>query len=176
MQVILETARQQGIEVKGHLKFGRRPETQAAFKKECDALIRQLTDTYQKYHPLGELVSVMTFLRDMLVEHQGTLQEAIGEATAEQNKILNTFGSSQDDFSSSYKSVANRFQSMIETFNNRCAGATFCGGAAAALVADIQQIANSIDSMTDAYNDIDYNSLVQYGGIMSRIGELEERN
>ncbi|MCD8032169.1 MAG: hypothetical protein LUF85_15435 [Bacteroides sp.] len=30
--------------------------------------------------------------------------------------------------------------------------------------------------MTDAYNDIDYNSLVRYGGIMSRIGELEERN
>lgn len=137
MQVILETARKHGIEVKGHLKFGRRPETQAAFKKECDALIRQLTDTYQKYHPLGVLVSVMTWLRNMLVEHQGTLQKAIGEATAEQNELLNAFSSSQDDFSSSYESVANRFQSMIQTFNNRCAGATFCGGAAAALVADM---------------------------------------
>ncbi|MCC8187933.1 MAG: hypothetical protein LIP08_10660 [Bacteroides sp.] len=176
MQVILETARQHDIGVKGHLKFGRRPETQAAFKKECDVLIRKLTDTYQKYSPLGVLVSVMTFLRDMLVKHQKSLKKAIGEATAEQNKILNTFSSSQNDFVTSHTAFANRFQKMIKTFTNRCANAAFCGGAAAALALDMQQISNSMQSMANAYNNIDYNNLVGYGGIMELIGKLEEEN
>lgn len=176
IEVILQKAKESGIKIEGYLKYGQREETQTLFKEEFNSLIGDLTRKYEKYHPLLVLITIINSLREMLVNRQSTLKKAISKLNKDQNKILNTFQTSQSSFVSAHSSLMKRFNSMINTFNTRCAGSMFCGSADSALLADINQNTISINNMTEAYNEINYDNLVNYGEIMSYISELEEEN
>ena len=102
-------------------------------------------------------------MEDFLVKCKSNLSKLIAEIDSETDKLLADYKSSSRTFITEHNNSLSRFNNMVDTFNNRCSGATFCGGASSALCNNINNISESLRRMARAYNSMDESKLVEYG-------------
>ena len=164
---LLKTAQENGIEIKGHFIYGRDSDMQSSFIEEFKSIANALSSQYDKYIPMAHIYGVTNNFYNLLTESQKEIKQA--------KAILNTYISSQKTCSVEWANVKNRCTNMINTFNNRCAGSTFCGGAEHALSTDINHMISSLNQLMDAYSAINADNLVNYGQLVSYINDLEEK-
>ena len=118
----------------------------------------------------------------MLVLQEKIVLSAQKELTERKNKkkkdldeLSNNISAATRSVQSAFSSVDNRFSDMINTLNNRCANVTFCtGGAYNTLLSNVNQLASSLQTIAEAWGNVDYDVIVQFGALSANIGRLED--
>lgn len=163
MKIIGDIKHKKEINFKGFLKIGRREETRQMFKQETYKILGTLVNEHEVYEPENHVFAVINYLEDFLVKCKSNLSKIIAEIDSETDKLLADYKSSSRTFITEHNNSLSRFNNMVDTFNNRCSGATFCGGASSALCNNINNISESLRRMARAYNSMDESKLVEYG-------------
>lgn len=175
IEVIKRSLQEVGIDAKGFLSFGRQEETKRLFKSEFEPIINGLSNEYKVSDPLLEIIGLLSNLRDLVIQFQQAYTEKKNELESQKEEILNAARQANNTLSSSFNSVARRANSMIDTFNNRCANAMFCGGAASALSSDMNQLMTSFRAVAEACDEINYDKIVEYGIICGSLLNIDEK-
>lgn len=170
---ILSKIKNSEINYKGCLKLGKREVTQQQFKSEAHKLLEKLSNEHNAYIPGAHIIEVINFLEGFLTKCKSQFTESFTELDNETDNLLADYKSSSRTFVTEYNNSTSRFNNMIDTFNNRCNGATFCGGAAKALCNNINSIAESLNQMGRAYNNINESKLVDFGNGVARMNMLQ---
>jgi small GTP-binding protein len=160
---IVSALKKEKIDYKGYLTLGGKDESQSKFKREALALLKKMSDEYDVYLPGGHISATIDFLENFLVKCQANHTEQFGKLDKETDDLLDAYKSSSRSFVTECKNCTSRFNNMVDTFNNRCAGAMFCGGAENALRNNINSISNSFNGMVRAYNNMDEQKLISFG-------------
>lgn len=166
---IIARLKKEGIEFKGYLTLGKKEETQSEFKNEALKLLKKMSNEYEVYLPGNHITAAIDFLEDFLVKCQSHHTEQISKLDKETDDLIDAYRASSRTFVTECNNSTNRFNNMIDTFNNRCNGAMFCGGASSALVNNINSISSSLNSMMRAYNNMDEQKLVDFGNGVARM-------
>lgn len=172
---MLKTAKDNGIDIKGHFVYGHDDKLKQTFISSFKSQAKQLSDKYDKYVPMAHIYAIAKQFHELLADAQKEAKKARAKLNKEQESIINRYRKSQDSFNVEWSNVIRRFNNMIDTFNNRCSSAMFCGGASEALSTNINHIATSINEMGKAFAAIDDKDLVALGQIAGYISDLEEK-
>lgn len=151
------------IEYKGYLKLGKREQARQQFKLDADKILKQLVSEHEAYIPIVHVVSTINFLENILMECKKNFAERVTTLDSETDKLVADYRASSRTFVTECNNSMSRFNNMIDTFNNRCNGATFCGGASGALCNNINSIGESLNKMVRAYNNMNESKLVDFG-------------
>lgn len=170
---MLGELKKNGIECKGHMMLGKKESIREQFKNETLAVLRKLSQEHETYNPGAHIMSVIHFLEDFLVKAKQYFTEQIGKLDSETDQLVSDYQSSSRAFVTECNNSTSKFNNMINTFNNRCNGATFCGGAADALCNNINSISDSLNGMMRAYNNMDVSKLVEYGNKTEEMGRKQ---
>lgn len=173
IECIKEAINNAGLEAKGYLSFGRRPETQEIFKSELEQILNNLNDEYEVSNPIGQIVGLLSSLQSVIVDYQKAYTDQKNELEKQKEKLLNAAQQAAKTVNSSFASAARKSESMVNTFNNRCANAMLCGGAASALSSDINQLITSLGNIAQAWSNVDYDKIVEYGILCSTIHKID---
>lgn len=152
-----------GVNCKGVLKLGKKESYQEQFKKDAFEVLQKLSKDNEVYNPWAHIIAFLNWFEEFLVKLKSDYTETIGKLDKETDDLLDAYRESSRSFVSEHSNCMRRFNSMIETFNNRCAPAMFCGGASEALVSQINRISESFNRMTDAYNNMDVSKMIEFG-------------
>lgn len=176
IKVALQRFKDYGIEVKNSFQLGRSKDCQSLFKKEMTYSIQSIANNYEVYNPYAHLCSIIYYMEDLLIDFQKALAKEINKLYKEADKILDTYSSSRSKFVTAWNNCTNRINSAIDTFNERCYNATFCGGASGAIANNIQSIVNSLRDIGEADGEMDASKLIEYGQRITAIGNLQSKN
>lgn len=174
INVIKEKITEAEIEAKGYLTFGKQETTQSKFKHELNSIVNILSSEYEVSNPILEIIGVLSGLGDLVIEYQKAYTNQKNELEKQKDEILNAAQQANSTLSSSFNSVARKADSMIDTFNNRCANAMFCGGAASVLSSDMNQVMNGFRAVAAACDEINYDKMVEYGIIFGNILTIDD--
>lgn len=166
---IVTKLKNEGIDYKGYLTLGKREVARTKFKNDALSLLKSLSDEYEVYLPGSHISAAIDFLEDFLVKCQQHYTEQIGKLDKETDDLVDAYRASSRTFITECNNSTSRFNNMIDTFNERCNGATFCGGAAGALCNNINSISSSLNAMMRAYNNMDEQKLVDFGNGVARM-------
>lgn len=173
-QRLLNTAKQQGVKIKGYFFFGKSESVQDSFSKSFERSMQGEMNR-EKYNPLGVIYGLTNSMVKMLSDTLHSIKKEIIEAEKEADEILNKFTSSRELYISEHNNALRRLNSLIDTFNNRCSGSVFCGGASGAMATTINQSMSSWNNMTDAFNELDASKLATYGVIQGSLSDMKEK-
>lgn len=166
---IVKKLKNEEIDYKGYLTLGKRELARTKFKNEALNLLKSMSDEYEVYLPDTHISAAIDFLEDFLVKCQKHYTEQIGKLDKETDDLVDAYRASSRTFITECNNCTSRFNNMIDTFNERCNGATFCGGASGALCNNINNISSSLNAMMHAYNNMDEQKLVDFGNGVARM-------
>lgn len=166
---IVGKLKNEGVDYKGYLTLGKRDLARDKFKNDALYLLKRMSDEYEVYMPGSHISAAIDFLEDFLVKCQNHYTEQIGKLDKETDDLVDAYRASSRTFITECNNSTSRFNNMIDTFNERCNGATFCGGAAGALCNNINSISSSLNAMMRAYNNMDEQKLVDFGNGVARM-------
>lgn len=164
------------IDVKDYFLLGRRREIQDEFKKHITYSIKNIANSYEVYNPDTHLYTTLCNMEELLVNFQKVLTQEINKLDKETDKISDTYMSSRSQFATAWNNCTNRINNTIDTFNQRCCDAMFCGGASGAIANNLKSIVNSLKNIEEAYDEIDASKLVEYGQQIAAMGQLQSKN
>ena len=166
---IVTKLKKEEIDYKGYLTLGKREFPRTKFKTDALNLLKRMSDEYEVYLPGSHITAAIDFLEDFLVKCQKHYTDQIGKLDKETDDLVDAYRASSRTFITECNNSTSRFNNMIDTFNQRCNGATFCGGAAGALCNNINSISSSLNAMMRAYNNMDEQKLVDFGNGVARM-------
>lgn len=166
---ILQEIKKNEIDCKGFLKLGKRDSVRQQFKSEADVILKKLANEHEAYVPAAHIFEVINFLEGFLVKCKNDFTQAVTDLDSETDKLYDEYQSSCRSFVTECNNSQSHFNNMVDTFNNRCNGATFCVGAYSALCNNINSISESLRRMVRAYNSMDSSKLVEYGNGVARM-------
>ncbi len=157
------------INVKGYLTLGKKEGARSKFKNDAIELLKNLSEEYDVYSPGEHISKAVNILEGFLVECRSNYTEQIAKLDKETDNLFDAYSASSRTFVTECNNSTNRFNNMVDTFNNRCSGSLFCGGASDALCNNINSITSSLRSMVKAYNNMDVQKLIDYGNGVARM-------
>lgn len=173
---ILNTAKEKEIEIQGYLKFGKTQSAQEAFKKDFWELYKDKIVTFEKLNPFALIVAGLRIMQNIVVSRQQELAEELIKAREKADAIANEYTASLNSCNTAYNHMISRFNNMVSTFNNRCSTALVCGGASSALTNDMNSLSSSIQSMAQAFSDMNLSALMDYGNLIARIDKYNNES
>lgn len=175
-EVIKQKLAEEGIEIQGYLQFGRKESTQSQFRKEFGKTIESLGKNYQVVDPIYKINQFLLDLQKKILSAQQNLTEQRNE----KKRKLDVFGinisSSKRTFNSAYSSVIDKINNLSRFIDEKCAvGYRWCTDAKyKGLISNINQLKLCLPTLSEAWNNVDYNVMVQYGALSTNIGRLED--
>lgn len=115
-------------------------------------------------------------MEELLVDFQKALTKEINDLDREKDKISDTYSSSSSQFVTAWNNCTKRMKYTIDTFNERCSNAMFCGGASSAIANNLNSIISSLKDMGEAYDEIDESKLVEYGQQVTAMRQFQTKN
>lgn len=172
---LVDTAKNNGIELKGYFVFGKTTDLQTKFIKEFKHEARTLITRYKKYEPIDNIYGTAKLLYNRLSKSQKSVYERISELKSQQEEIEIKYENSFNKFRVELDTFIERYVEMIDIFKKRC-GTTFCGGACKAMLRGIKNASDSFGSLTRALQPVLEDDFVKIkiGQISSEISNLEE--
>ena len=164
------------IEVKGYFQLGRKKDIQENFKTTITRSIKDIANNYDVYNPYAHIYSVMCDMEELLVKFQTALTKEINNLDKKTDHISDTYSSSRSQFVTAWNNCTNRINNTIDTFNERCSNAMFCGGASSAIANNLNSIVSSLRDMGEAYDKIDASKLIEYGQQVTAMGQFQTKN
>lgn len=175
-KVIKERLIEEKVDIKGYLQFGRREDTQDKFRIDFGKTIKTLSDNYQATNPIVGILQLLNVIQQIVQSVIKDLTKEMNDEKATLGNLKNGITSASRSVDSAFSSAANSFSSMTNTLCNKCANVTFCtGGAFNTLKSNISQLASSLESIEKAWNNVDYNSIVNFGHLTANIAILEDK-
>ena len=166
---------EKGIVIQGYLQFGRKESTQNQFKEEFGKTIESLGKNYQVVDPISSIIQLLLTLQKLVLSVLQDMTELKNKKKKESDESENKIAGAARSVQSAFSSVGNRFSDMISTLDNKCRNVTFCtGGAYNTLRSNVSQLASSLQTIAEAWDNIDYDVIVQYGALSANIGRLED--
>lgn len=174
-EVIKQNLEEKGIVIQGYLQFGRKESTQNQFKEEFGKTIESLGKNYQVVDPISSIIQLLLTLQKLVLSVLQDMTELKNKKKKESDESENKIAGAARSVQSAFSSVGNRFSDMISTLDNKCRNVTFCtGGAYNTLRSNVSQLASSLQTIAEAWDNIDYDVIVQYGALSANIGRLED--
>lgn len=165
----------EGIDVQGYLQFGTKEVTQEQFKKEFDKTIKSLGDNYQAINPIFQIIQLLSALQELVISAQKDYTEWKNIKQKEKDEIANNISGAARSVQSAFSSVANRFKAITNTLETRCYNVRICtGGAYNTLTSNVNQLASSLQNIVEAWGNVDYDIIVQFGVLSANISKLED--
>lgn len=174
-KVVCDIFRKENVDVKAYFLLGRDKEMQASFKKLVTSKLNEVIKEYEVYNPYAHIYALVLKFEEVVLGFQKALTEAHNELDHATDQIADTYKNSQNQYGSACNSCVSRLNNMADTFNNRCSGATFCGGASGAMASDFNGVVSALQRMGEAYDRIDFQKLVEYGQKIGQMGELQSK-
>lgn len=174
-EVIKRTLSAENIKIKGYLQFGRKESTQNQFRMDFGKMIESLGNKYQAINPLAEIIQLILALQTEVV------LPALQKANQTKNEIkheLDNIGIKIADatrsVNSSFSSISDRYNNIVSTLNNKCSNVYFCTGTYRTLSSNVNQLASSLRTIVEAWDNVDYEAIAQYGNLSAKIAVLED--
>jgi hypothetical protein len=174
-KVVRQRFRNEGIAVKAYFLLGRDDKMKSTFKNLVTSKLHEVIGEYDVYNPYAHIYAIVLKFEEIVLGFQKALTEGHNRLDQETDKIADAYKNSQNKYSSACNSCVSRLNNMADTFNNRCSGATFCGGASGAMASDFNGVVSALQKMGEAYDNIDIQKLVEYGHKISQMGELQSK-
>lgn len=175
IEIIKQSLSKGNVDIQGYLQFGKEEATQEQFKKELIITLKELGNNYQATDPITQIIQFLLTLQDLILSTQKDYTELRNNKKKELDEIENNIVGAVRSVQSAFSSVGNRFSDMISTLNDRCSNVTFCtGGAYNTLRSNVNQLASSLMTIKEAWDNVDYIVIAQYGALSSDIGRLED--
>ena len=176
IEIALQRFKDFEIEVKGYFQLGRKKDIQENFKTTITRSIKDIANNYYVYNPYAHIYSVMCDMEELLVKFQTALTKEINNLDKKTDHISDTYSSSRSQFVTAWNNCTNRINNTIDTFNERCSNAMFCGGASSAIANNLNSIVSSLRDMGEAYDKIDASKLIEYGQQVTAMGQFQTKN
>jgi len=162
-----------GIEVKAYFLLGRNKNMQSEFKHLVTSKLKEITHDFEVYNPYAHIYQVILRMEEILLDVQKDYTAEYNRLDKETDQLADSYQDSQRRYNSACSNCVSRLNNMIDTFNNRCSNAMFCGGAAGALSSDINIVVDSLEKIGTAYEAIDIQKLIKYGQLIRTMGDFD---
>ena len=174
--VIKQKLSENGVSIQGYLQFGRKESTQEQFRKEFGKTIESLGNNYQTITPISQIIQLLLVLQEKIVlSAQREFTEQKNKKKKELDEIANNITGATRSVQSAFFSVGDRFSSMVNTLDNKCYNTYMCmGGTYSTLRSNVSQLASSLQTIAEAWDNVDYDVIVQFGALSANIGRLED--
>lgn len=176
IEVIKDRFTKSCIEVQEYFKLGGSSDIQSDFRNQIVNSLRLAAEKHEAYNPFAHIYSVITFLEDTIVKYKKHVTEEYNKLDKETDNLLEGYQRSRRTFVTEFNTCCRIMSNVIDTFNDRCAGAAFCGGASNAICNLLNSYGESFRKMSNADDAIDVNKLVEFGQESSRMSFLDHRS
>lgn len=174
--IIKQTIEKNGIIIQGYLQFGRKQITQENFKKELSKTIKAL-ENIPVVKPINKIINFLDTLQEGMLNIQLDVTKGMNQNKKERDEIGNKITEMIRNADSTISTVAERFTSMLNTLDNKCKNVIFCtGGAYNTLRMDVYQLAGSLKVMAEAWDNVDYDIITEYGVYVANLERVEDIN
>lgn len=174
-EVIKQKLAEAGISIQGYLQFGRKESTQNQFKKDFGETLAKLSQNHQVVSPIVEIIQLLLTLQEIVLSAEKQFTEVRNKKKLELDEIGTKIKGAARSVQSAFTSVGNRFGDITSTLNNKCANVTFCtGGAYKTLCSNVKQLASSLQTIAEAWDNVDYDVIAQYGALSANISRIDD--
>jgi len=163
IKVALEYAESVNLDVKGYFKFGKKEKTQTAFNDNVLKELKSIVSTEEIGNPIGVFFAILSHTLERIKKICVSMHEYKSEVAEKSEYCMASLRRSTNAFCNAFSTLSSSYSNMISTFNRRCSGALGCGGASSAMATHINQCINNINSLSSAYNDIDFDDAHNFG-------------
>lgn len=161
--VIKERLNEADIKVNEYFTLGYSNEIQTQFSSEIISCLKSAADNHDAYNPYAHIYNVVNFLENLLTEFKKGVTKEYNKLDKSTDNLLDAYRTSRQTFVTEFNTCCRIMSNVIDTFNDRCSGATFCGGASNAICNLLNSYQSSFRRMSEADDAIDYNKLVEFG-------------
>lgn len=163
------------IVIQGYLQFGRKDATRNQFNNDFGKTIKSLSKEYEAVNPIAGIIQLLIALQKAVLSVQEEMTKEMNKEKKNLGDIRNNIASASRSVNSAFTSAANRFGEMIKTLDNKCQNVMFCtGGAYNTLRSNVSQLATSLGSIAEAWENVDYDVIVQFGSLSANIERLHD--
>lgn len=176
IKVIKERFAKQNVKVEAYFQLGYGSELKDQFSKEIRKVLATAAQKHESYNPYAHIYGVIQFVEKCLVDFKAYVTEKFNELDNETDKLLDDYQRSRQTFVTEFNTCCNIMSNVVSTFNNRCASATFCGGASGAICNLLNSYQKSFNRMSSADDAVDPKKLVDFGNGTSKMSLLDYRS
>ncbi len=164
------------IVVEEYFLLGDSSPIQSEFRQKITDCLEKASEKHEVYNPYSHIYSVINFLEETILKYKQIVTEEYNKLDKETDNLVDAYQRSRQTFITEFNTCCRIMGSVIDTFNNRCSGATFCGGAANAISNLLNSYGESFRKMSNADDAIDVNKLVEFGRGTSRMNFFDHRS
>lgn len=176
IQVIKDRFDKQNVKVEAFFQLGYGAEIKDQFSKEIRKVLATAAQKHESYNPYAHIYGVIQFVEKCLVDFKAYVTGKFNELDRETDRLLDDYQRSRQTFVTEFNTCCQIMSNVVSTFNNRCAGAAFCGGASGAICNLLNSYQQSFNRMSSADDAVDPQKLVDFGNGTSRMSLLDYRS
>lgn len=176
IKVIKERFTKSQIEVQEYFTLGESIAIQTEFRKKVVESLQSAAEKHEAYNPYAHIYAIICTLEETIVNYKKYVTEEYNKLDKETDNLLEAYQRSRHSFVTEFNTCCRIMSNVAHTFNERCAGATFCGGAANAICNLLSSYEDSFQKMSNADDAVDVNKLVEFGKGTARMSFLDYRS
>lgn len=176
IKVIKERFTKSQIEVQEYFTLGESIAIQTEFRKKVVESLQSAAEKHEAYNPYAHIYAIICTLEETIVNYKKYVTGEYNKLDKETDNLLEAYQRSRHSFVTEFNTCCRIMSNVAHTFNERCAGATFCGGAANAICNLLSSYEDSFQKMSNADDAVDVNKLVEFGKGTARMSFLDYRS
>lgn len=176
IKVIKERFTKSQIEVQEYFTLGESIAIQTEFRKKVVESLQSAAEKHEAYNPYAHIYAIICTLEETIVNYKKYVTEEYNKLDKETDNLLEAYQRSRHSFVTEFNTCCRIMSNVAHTFNERCVGATFCGGAANAICNLLSSYEDSFQKMSNADDAVDVNKLVEFGKGTARMSFLDYRS
>lgn len=150
--------------------------TQSEFREKIVDTLNKAAEKHDAYNPYAHIHFVINTLEEHILGYKQQVTELYNKLDKETDGLVETYKNSRQIFVTEFNTCCRIMSNIINTFNDRCNGATFCGGAANAICNLLNSYAESFKEMSKADDAIDISKIVKFGQETSKMNFFDYRS
>ena len=151
------------ISVQEYFLLGDTPSIRSEFCKKITDSLNKASNDHDAYNPYAHIYSIIDFLEKTILRYKKAVTEEYNKLDKETDKLIEAYQRSRHSFITEFNTCCRIMSDVVNTFNRRCAGAAFCGGASGAICNLLNSYSESFQRMSKADDAIDVKKLVEFG-------------
>lgn len=161
--VIKSALQKKDIKVKEYFTLGYDNYIQEKFRASILKSLNSASEKHEVDNPYVHLYQVISFLEDILLKYKQYTTQEYNSLDSETDQLVESYQRSRQVFVTEFNTCCRIMNNVIDTFNDRCASAAFCGGASGAICNLLNSYQQSFKKMSNADDAIDVSKLVEFG-------------
>lgn len=164
------------IIVEDYFLLGESMSIKSEFRKKITDCLEKASEKHEVYNPYAHIYSVISFLEGTVLKYKQIVTEEYNKLDKETDNLVEAYQQSRQTFVTEFNTCCKIMSNVVDTFNSRCSGAAFCGGASNAICNLLNSYQDSFIKMSNADDAIDVQKLVDFGRETSKMNFFEYRS